>query len=80
MSFSLGGIKTKAMFEKEFLSIQLKKLYLNLDGSGTMVYQTNEKYVGGFKNDEYDGKGIYYYANGNIKYDGDFSNGLYESI
>jgi hypothetical protein len=45
-----------------------------------MVYQTNEKYVGGFKNDEYDGKGIYYYANGNIKYEGDFSNGLYESV
>ena len=44
-----------------------------------MLYQTNEKYVGGFKNDQYEGKGTYYYANGNIKYDGEFVNGLYKN-
>ena len=40
--------------------------------------EDGEYYIGQWKNGLKHGKGIYYYKNGNIKYDGDFVNDKYE--
>ena len=41
------------------------KLTSNLVINATMVYDDNEKYEGQFKNSLRDGKGTYYYSDGN---------------
>ena len=42
------------------------------------IYNDGKYYIGEFKNDIPNGKGIKYYKNGNIKYDGNFINDKYE--
>ena len=42
------------------------------------IYDNGEYYIGEMLNDVPHGKGIKYYKNGNIKYDGEFVNGKYE--
>ena len=42
-----------------------------------MYYNNGEIYEGYWKNDKFEGKGIYYYNNGN-KYDGEWKNNIKE--
>ena len=46
--------------------------------NGKYMYDDGKYYIGEFKNEIPNGKGIKYYKNGNILYDGDFINGKYE--
>ena len=50
-----------------------RKIYeTSCNGQGTIYYYGNNKYVGGFKNDQLHGYGTYYYIDGikeNVKYD-----------
>ena len=39
---------------------------------GKKIYEDGKYYIGQLKNDYRHGKGILYYKNGNIKYEGDF--------
>ena len=39
-----------------------------------IVYEDGSYYIGKFKNNLRNGKGIEYYKNGNIKYDGEYIN------
>ena len=45
---------------------------------GKYIYDDGKYYIGEFKNYIPNGKGIKYYKNGNILYDGDFVNGKFE--
>jgi len=48
--------------------------------SGIYNYPNGAKYKGTFKNDEFDGSGVYYYESGRneIRYEGAFKNGMYK--
>lgn len=46
------------------------------DGQGYFVWKNGDKYEGAFTNGQITGKGIFYYANGDMIYEGDFVNGL----
>ena len=50
------------------------------EGKGKSIYEDNSYYIGQFKNDMPNGKGIYYDKNGNIRYEGDFVNGKREGF
>ena len=45
---------------------------------GKYIWEDNKYYIGEFKNNMPNGKGIKYYSNGNILYEGDFINGKFE--
>ena len=45
---------------------------------GKKIYEDGKYYIGQLKNDYRHGKGILYYKNGNIKYDGDFFDNKFE--
>jgi len=47
-------------------------------GNGKYIWIDGKYYIGQFKNGLPNGKGIEYYKNGNIRYEGDFVNGIYE--
>ena len=49
-----------------------------LEGNGKYIYKNGNYYIGQFKNDKFNGKGILYNKNGNIIYEGDFINGKIE--
>ena len=53
------------MFEGDYINDKT-------EGNGKDYYEDGEYYIGQFKNGYSHGKGIYYYANGNIKYEGNF--------
>ena len=46
--------------------------------NGKYIYDDGKYYIGEFKNEIPNGKGIKYYKNGNILYDGNFINGKFE--
>ena len=46
--------------------------------NGKYIYEDGKYYIGEFKNDIPNGKGIKYYPNDNILYDGNFVNGKFE--
>ncbi|GAB3692769.1 hypothetical protein GCM10027592_12010 [Spirosoma flavus] len=46
------------------------------DGSGTFVYPTQERYVGEFEEGDKHGEGVEYYADGKVKYKGNFRDNL----
>ena len=46
--------------------------------NGKFIYEDGKYYIGQLKNNIPNGKGIKYYSNGNIMYDGDFVNGKFE--
>ena len=48
------------------------------EGNGKGIWENGEYYIGQWKNGLRNGKGTYYYSNGNIKYDGDWINDKYE--
>ena len=48
------------------------------EGYGKYIYENGNYYIGKWLNNKMHGKGIEYYKNGNIKYEGDFVNGKYE--
>ena len=58
----------------------LYKNYVNgkREGNGRNITEDDKYYIGQFKNGLPNGKGVEYYKNGNIKYEGDFINGDYE--
>ena len=47
---------------------------------GKYVWADNKYYVGEFKNNIPNGKGIKYYPNGNLLYEGDFVNGKFDGV
>ena len=55
----------------------MKVIFINgkREGNGKYIFEDGEYYIGEFKNDKRNGKGIEYYKNGNIKYEGEFING-----
>ena len=50
--------------------------YINdkFEGNGKYIYENENYYIGQFKNGLRNGKGILYYKNGNIKYNGNWVN------
>lgn len=46
------------------------------DGTGTFIYPTRERYVGEFEEGDKHGEGIEYYADGKLKYKGNFRDNL----
>ncbi|GAB3776212.1 hypothetical protein GCM10028818_21500 [Spirosoma horti] len=46
------------------------------DGTGTFVYPTRERYVGEFEEGDKHGEGVEYYADGKLKYKGNFRDNL----
>ena len=48
--------------------------------NGKYIYEDGEYYIGEFKNCLFHGKGIFYYSNGNILYDGEFVKNEFEGI
>ena len=52
-------------------------LKINIMVKGNLYYENGEYYKGQFKNGLRDGKGIQYYKNNKIKYEGDFSEDKY---
>ena len=46
--------------------------------NGKYIWEDDKYYIGEFKNNIPNGKGIKYYSNGNILYEGDFINGKFE--
>jgi hypothetical protein len=46
--------------------------------NGKYIYEDGKYYLGEFKNNLPNGKGVKYYSNGNIQYEGHFRNGKYE--
>ena len=48
------------------------------EGNGRLVFKNGNFYVGQFKNNKYNGKGIFYYRPNAIKYMGDFVDNYYE--
>ncbi|GAB3990989.1 hypothetical protein GCM10028807_19660 [Spirosoma daeguense] len=46
------------------------------DGKGTFVYPTRERYVGEFEEGDKHGEGVEYYADGKVKYKGNFRDNL----
>ena len=44
------------------------------DGNGKYIWENGEYYIGQYKNGLRNGKGIEYYSNGNIQYEGDWVN------
>ena len=55
----------------------MKVIFINgkREGNGKYIFEDGEYYIGEFKNNKRNGKGIEYYKNGNIKYEGEFING-----
>ena len=53
-------------------------LMIKREVNGTRYYENGDYYIGEFKNDHRNGKGVEYYKNGNKKYEGDFFNSKYE--
>ena len=49
-----------------------------MNGEGKYVYENGYYYIGNWNNGVKDGKGILYYKNGNILYEGHFHNGKFE--
>lgn len=47
------------------------------NGFGTYLFETGDKYVGGFKNGNYSGDGTYYFASSGNKYVGEWENNKY---
>ena len=48
------------------------------DGYGKEIFENGEYYIGEYKNNLRHGKGTDYYSNGNINYEGEYSNGKKE--
>jgi hypothetical protein len=48
------------------------------EGKGKYIYENGDYYVGDFVNGLYHGNGIEYYKNGNIRYEGEFKDNLYD--
>ncbi|UFH54113.1 M48 family metalloprotease [Spirosoma sp. KNUC1025] len=46
------------------------------DGTGTFIYPTGERYVGEFEEGDKHGEGVEYYADGKVKYKGNFRDNL----
>ena len=46
--------------------------------NGKYIYEDDKYYIGEFKDNIPNGKGIKYYKNGNIQYEGNFINGKFE--
>ena len=46
--------------------------------NGKYIWEDDKYYIGEYKNNIPNGKGIKYYSNGNILYEGDFINGKFE--
>jgi hypothetical protein len=67
ITFTSGDKIIHCVFEKDQL-IQ-----------GEYIFASGAKYTGSFKTDKFDGEGIYYYTatNDKLKYEGQFSNGMY---
>ena len=55
-----------------------KRIYNGKYINGKYIYDDGKYYIGEFKNNKPNGKGIKYNKNGNILYDGDFINGKFE--
>ena len=49
-----------------------------MEGMGKYIYKNGEYYIGQYINDLKHGKGIIYYKNNTIKYEGDFINDKFE--
>ena len=62
------------IIKNEIKEIRNKGKYIN----GKYIYNDGKYYIGQFKNNLMHGKGIDYYSNGNILYEGDFVNDKYE--
>ena len=50
------------------------KVIIKYEGNGKYIWENGGYYIGQFKNGLSHGKGILYYSNGNILYEGDFIN------
>ena len=48
------------------------------EGNGRLVFKNGNYYVGQFRNNKFNGRGIFYYKRNVIKYIGDFVDNLYE--
>ena len=67
----------------KYLLDYLYKRFFNYDKKGEVrsnFFREGEYYIGQYVNGLRNGKGIMYYSNGNIKYDGDWFNGNFEGI
>ena len=62
------------MIKEDIIKINNNGKYIN----NKYIYNDGKYYIGEFKNDIPNGKGIKYYKNGNILYEGDFINGKFE--
>jgi len=62
------------IIKKDIREKRNKGKYIN----GKYIWEDDKYYIGEFKNNIPNGKGIEYYSNGNILYEGDFINGKFE--
>ena len=67
--------------EKELYIIKMEILNIKVDfkngkkeGDGKFIFEDGNYYIGQFKDDLFNGKGIIYYKNGNIMYEGYLKN------
>ena len=60
--------------EKEYYIMQGDFINGKAEGNGKCIWENGEYYIGQYKNGLFNGKGIEYYSNGKIKYEGDFIN------
>ena len=56
----------------------INKDIIKRSNNGKYIYDDGNYYIGEFKNNIPNGKGVKYYKNGNILYDGYFINGIFE--
>ena len=50
------------------------------EGNGKFIYNDGEFYIGQFKNNKFNGKGVIFYDKNKIKYEGDFLNDKYNGL
>ena len=62
------------MIKMEVLFMKVIILIIKNEGIGKLIYENGNYYIGQFKNDLANGKGIVYDKNGSIIYKGDFIN------
>lgn len=61
-----SGVRYVGTYEKDYQS-----------GAGSYFEMSKLLYSGEVKNDKYDGEGVLYYYDGNVKYEGEFKSGKY---